>query len=98
MSNIYCGIRNPPKNKRPGTLDECLKSGQVRYYGMQEQPVKINDYLKEKKKLANEKAKIRRQNANEKKIDATIKIKQANDAVKKANKAELQKKKPKICS
>ena len=49
----YCGMRsNPPKNRRPGTFDECLKLGQVRYYGMQEQPFKINAYLKEKKKIS----------------------------------------------
>ena len=64
----YCGMRsNPSRNRRPGTLDESLNAGQVRYYGVQAQATKINDYLEEKKKLAREKAKIKRQNANDKK-------------------------------
>ena len=42
----YCGMRNLPKNRRAGTLDECLKAGQVRYYGVQAQTTKINDYSK----------------------------------------------------
>ena len=86
----YCGIRKPPGNRIRGTSDECLKAGQVRYYGIMSQENKINEYIEEKKKLAKENAKIRRQNANEKKKDAVIKIKQANDAVKKANKAEQE--------
>ena len=46
----YCGMRsNPPKNRRPGTLDECLKAGQVRYYGVQAQATKSNQFLEEKK-------------------------------------------------
>ena len=56
-------MRNPPKNRRPGTLDECLKAGQVRYYGVQAQTTQINDYIKKQKKLANEKAKIKRKKA-----------------------------------
>ena len=90
MYKPYCGIRNPPKNRIRGTSDECLKAGQVRYYGIMSQENKINEYIEDKKKLAREKAKIRRQNANEKKKDAVIKIKQANDAVKQANKAEQE--------
>ena len=33
MSKIYCGIRKVPKGKKRGTMDECIKSKQVRYYG-----------------------------------------------------------------
>ena len=87
----YCGMRSTPPNKRiRGTSEQCLKAGQVRYYGRMAVENSINQFLAEKKKLANEKAKIRRKTANEKKRDAAIKIKQANDAVKQANKAEKE--------
>ena len=89
----YCGMRNPPKNRRPGTLDECLKAGQVRYYGVQAQTTKINDYIKNQKKLANEKAKIKRQQATKSATDAKKKIKEANVAVRKAKKDQLEAKK-----
>ena len=90
MYKPYCGIRNPPKNRVRGTSEQCIKSGQARYYGIISVENEINKILTDKRKLANEKAKIRRQNANEKKKDAVIKIKQANDAVKQANKAEQE--------
>ena len=52
----YCGMRsNPPKNRRPGTLDECLKAGQVRYYGIMSQENKINEYIEDKKKVSKRK-------------------------------------------
>ena len=52
----YCGMRsNPPKNRRPGTLDECLKAGQVRYYGVQAQATKSNQFLEEEKKVSKRK-------------------------------------------
>ena len=34
MSNIYCGASSLPKNHRYGTMKECAKSGQIRYYGL----------------------------------------------------------------
>ena len=87
----YCGMRSTPPNKRMrGTSDQCLKAGQVRYYGRMAVENSINKFLDNKKQLAREKAKIRRKNANEKKKDAVIKIKQANNAVKQANKAERE--------
>ena len=90
MSKPYCGARKVPKNRVRGTSEQCIKSGQARYYGIMSVENSINQFLAEKKKLANEKAKIRRQNANDKKKDAVIKIKQANVAVKEANKAEKE--------
>ena len=33
MSNIYCGIDKVPKGKVRGTAEQCLKCGQVRYWG-----------------------------------------------------------------
>ena len=90
MYKPYCGIRNPPKNRVRGTSEQCIKSGQARYYVIMSVENEINRILADKKKLANEKAKTRRQNANEKKKDAVIKIKQANVAIKEANKAEKE--------
>ena len=57
----YCGIRNPPKNRVRGTSQQCINSGQARYYGIMSVENEINQILAEKKKLANEKAKIKRQ-------------------------------------
>ena len=34
MSKIYCGIDKLPKNHRYGTMVECAKKGQIRYYGL----------------------------------------------------------------
>ena len=45
----YCGIRNPPKNRIRGTSDQCLKAGQVRYYGRMAIEDSINKFLADKK-------------------------------------------------
>ena len=89
----YCGIRNPPKNRVRGTSEQCIKSGQARYYGIMSVENEINQILAEKRKLANENAKIKRQEAKKKVDDANKKIKQANVAVKEANKAKQESKK-----
>ena len=89
----YCGMRNPPKNRRPGTLDECLKAGQVRYYGVQTQTTQINDYIKKQKKLANEKANIKRKKAIKSTNEANKLINKTNVAVRKANKDQIEAKK-----
>jgi vancomycin resistance protein YoaR len=34
MSNFYCGVK-AVKGKRLGTAQECLKSGQIRHYGIE---------------------------------------------------------------
>ena len=90
----YCGMRSTPPNKRiRGTSEQCLKAGQVRYYGRMAVENSINQFLAEKKKLANEKAKMKRQEAKKKVDDANKKIKQANVAVKEAKKAKQESKK-----
>ena len=35
MSDIYCGAKKTPKNKRLGTAEECAKAHQVRHYGIE---------------------------------------------------------------
>ena len=93
MSKPYCGARKVPKNRVRGTSEQCIKSGQARYYGIMSVENEINKILAEKRKLANEKAKIKRQEAKKKVDDANKKIKQANVAVKEANKAKQESKK-----
>ena len=93
MSKPYCGARKVPKNRVRGTSEQCIKSGQARYYGIMLVENEINKILAEKRKLANEKAKIKRQEAKKKVDDANKKIKQANVAVKEANKAKQEFKK-----
>ena len=85
----YCGIHNPPKNRRPGTLNECLKAKQVRYYGLQAQTTKINDYIRMQKMLANETAKKKRKKANEDKKKANKDVIMANNSVIKAQNSEI---------
>ncbi len=36
MSDIYCGIKVPPKGKKRGTAKECASKSQIRYYGLEE--------------------------------------------------------------
>ena len=93
MYKPYCGIRKPPKNRVRGTSEQCIKSGQARFYGIMSVENSINKFLADKKKLANEKAKMKRQEAKKKVDDANKKIKQANVAVKEANKAKQESKK-----
>ena len=89
----YCGARKVPKNRVRGTADQCIRSGQARYYGVMSVENEINRILAEKRNLANEKAKIKRQEAKKKVDDANKKIKQANVAVKDGNKAKQESKK-----
>ena len=35
MATPYCGVNEPPKKHRRGTVQECLEKGQIRYYGIQ---------------------------------------------------------------
>ncbi len=41
MSEPYCGIKKIPKNRRRGTMNECLQKSQVRYYGIQKVDSKL---------------------------------------------------------
>ena len=89
----YCGARKVPKNRSLGTAEQCINSGQARYYGIMSVENQINQILAEKRRLANEKAKMKRQEAKKKVDDANKKIKQANVAVNEANKAKQESKK-----
>ena len=93
MFKPYFGARKVPKNRVRGTSEQCIKSGQARYYGINSVEDVIDEILADKRKLANEKAKLKRQEAKKKVDDANKKIKQANVAVKEANKAKKESKK-----
>ena len=82
MSKPYCGVRKLSKNRERGTIEQCLASHQVRYYGISSKPNTINNYIKKKEDLAKEKAKKKRQDAIKKKADA----KKAAIAAEKAKK------------
>lgn len=34
MATPYCGVNEPPKKHRRGSIQECLEKGQIRYYGL----------------------------------------------------------------
>ena len=59
MSKPYCGVHKVPKNRTLGTLNECLKAGQVRYYGREAYLGQINDYIELKKQEAKKKNELR---------------------------------------
>ncbi len=47
----YCGVGNVPKGKKRGTVKECIRANQVRYYGLEKIDMdKINKVKKKKPK------------------------------------------------
>ena len=93
MSKPYCGARKVLKNRVRGTSEQCIKSGQARYYGIMSVENEINKILAEKRNLANEKAKIKRQKAKNSTTEANNLIKKTNVAARKAKKDQLEAKK-----
>lgn len=49
MSNIFCGIGEIPYGKKRGSMIQCAKSGQIRYYGIEKVDPKIIEFTLEKK-------------------------------------------------
>ena len=86
MNKPYCGVHKVPKNRNLGTLNECLKAGQVRYYGREAYLGQINDYIELKK----QEAKKKRAEANKTKRAAKAAVKKAKTAVNKANNAIIK--------
>ena len=87
MSKPYCGIHKLPKNRVRGTSQQCIKSGQARYYGIMSVEDAINEILAEKRKVKNEKLKLKRQEANKA-------VKEANNAKQEVKKVEQEAKQP----
>lgn len=48
MSDIYCGTKKVPKNKRRGSMLECSKNSQIRYWGINKVDSKILNMVKTK--------------------------------------------------
>ena len=86
MSKPYCGVHKVPKNRTLGTLNECLKAGQVRYYGREAYLGQINDYIELKK----QEAKKKRAEANKTKRAAKVAVNKVKTAVNKANNALIK--------
>src|ERR1700744_1382439 len=85
MSDFYCGVKKIPKDKKRGTMKECVEAGKVSYYGVK----KIDSKLLETvgKKNANPKDpdsyKIKIMGLKGKVKNLTSKIKTEKDATKK---------------
>lgn len=48
MSDVYCGVSEPPNGTKRGTAEECMRKRQVRYYGIKSLDKKqIDKYLSE---------------------------------------------------
>ena len=47
---IYCGVDNPPKGSKRGSMKECAEKGQIRYYGLKKIDSRILEYTKNKTK------------------------------------------------
>ena len=50
MNKPYCGARKVPKNRVLRTSEQCINSGQARYYGIMSVENEINRILAEKRK------------------------------------------------
>ena len=46
---IVCGVKEPTKNERRGTMVECAEKKQIRYYGLKKVDKKIVDKMSQKK-------------------------------------------------
>ncbi len=60
-SKVYCSIGNVPKNKKRGSMKECIEKKQIRYYGIKKVDSKlVASVLKSKKNQNNiEKIKLK---------------------------------------
>jgi hypothetical protein len=41
MSDIYCGVKSVPKNKKLGTMKQCTEKKQVRYFGIKKVDMRL---------------------------------------------------------
>ena len=55
---IYCGTKNVPKNKKRGTIADCVKANQIRYYGLNSINEKVFNDMKKNNKLKKEQEKL----------------------------------------
>lgn len=50
MKDYYCGVREVPKNRRRGTMKECVEDGEIRYFGVKKVDPKMIKLAGSKKK------------------------------------------------
>jgi hypothetical protein len=67
-SDIYCGIKKVPKNKKLGSMKECAEKGQVSYWGLKKIDTKILENSKSVKKMSLDKTRT-----NKIKLDTRLK-------------------------
>ncbi len=67
-SDIYCGIKTVPKNKKLGSMKECAEKGEVKYWGLKKIDTKILENTKSTKKLSLDKTRT-----NKIKLDTRLK-------------------------
>jgi small-conductance mechanosensitive channel len=98
MSDIYCGYRDVPKNKRRGSMRECAEAGKISYYGVKKIDSKTLEVAKTKKtskknmaekmkiKLITVKAEIKGMKNKQKTIKDPKKKKEADQIIDKKQK------------
>ena len=67
-SDIYCGSKKVPKNKRVGSMKECAEKGQVSYWGLKKIDTKVLEEAQGQKKVSLDKARM-----NKIKLDTRLK-------------------------
>ena len=55
---IYCGAKDVPKNKKRGSIADCVKANQIRYYGLNSINEKVFNNMKKANKLKKEQEKF----------------------------------------
>lgn len=68
MSKIFCGVGDVPKGKKIGSMKDCTKAGQIRYYGLKKIDKRLVDEYLNKKKSSKKKTNLQNQ-INELKLD-----------------------------
>ena len=60
MSKIFCGIKQPPKNSRLGTMKECAEAKQVRQYGVKKIDARLLEVALGKKQDPNSRTNLQK--------------------------------------
>ncbi len=59
-SDIYCGSKKLPKNKKMGSMKECAEKGQVTYWGIKKIDSRILENMQGQKKMSLDKARMQK--------------------------------------
>jgi hypothetical protein len=91
MSKIYCGIGEVPKKSKRGSMEECVKLKQVRYYGLKKVDPRLINYG-----IEIQKGKATRAELSKKKAGLSGKIKKYMKMIIKEKKNNNEKKKKEL--